>query len=178
VESLDQGEDHLIVAATTDEGQTLDVDSTHRLLTLPGRVMPQGVSVNEVGLSQIASAQQIAIQQEISERNAGFFEAEAEKLDGWADDLKLGLEREIKELDRQIKEARRAAAIALTLHEKLAAQKQIKSIEAQRNQRRRTLFDAQDQVDSRREQLIAEIEGKLPQEAKLVNLFTVRWVLQ
>jgi chromosome segregation ATPase len=134
--------------------------------------------VNEVGLSQIASAQQIAIQQEISERNAGFFEAEAEKLDGWADDLKLGLEREIKELDRQIKEARRAAAIALTLHEKLAAQKQIKSIEAQRNQRRRTLFDAQDQVDSRREQLIAEIEGKLPQEAKLVNLFTVRWVLQ
>ena len=35
--------------------------------------------------------------------------AEAEKLDGWADDLKVGLEREIKEIDRQIKEARRAA---------------------------------------------------------------------
>ena len=43
----------------------------------------------------------------IFERNARFFEAEAEKLDGWADDLKLGLEREIKEFDRQIKEARR-----------------------------------------------------------------------
>ena len=28
--------------------------------------------------------------------------AEADKRDGWADELKLGLEREIKELDRQI----------------------------------------------------------------------------
>ncbi|MGA7875204.1 MAG: hypothetical protein WCA08_06035 [Desulfoferrobacter sp.] len=35
-----------------------------------------------------------------AERDAHFFETEAEKLDGWADDLKLGLEREIKELDR------------------------------------------------------------------------------
>ncbi len=26
-----------------------------------------------------------------SERNARFFEVEAEKLDGWADDLKIGL---------------------------------------------------------------------------------------
>ena len=60
---------------------------------------------------------QAAIQRAISERNARFFEAEADKLDGWADDLKLGLEREIKEIDRQIKEARRAATTALTLEE-------------------------------------------------------------
>ena len=76
-----------------------------------------------------------------------FFEAEADKLDGWADDLKLGLEREIKELDRQIKEARRAATTALTLEEKLAGQKQIKALEAQRNEKRRSLFDAQDDVE-------------------------------
>ena len=78
---------------------------------------------------------QAAIQRGISERNARFFEAEADKLDGWADDLKIGLEREIKELDRQIKEARRAATTALTLEEKLAGQKQIKALEAQRNTR-------------------------------------------
>jgi hypothetical protein len=44
----------------------------------------------------------------------------------------VGLEREIKEFDRQIKEARRAAVAALTLEEKLAGQKQIKAIEAER----------------------------------------------
>ena len=64
---------------------------------------------------------------EISERNARFFEAEADKLDGWADDLKIGLEREIKELDRQIKEARRAATAALTLEEKLLVRNRSKA---------------------------------------------------
>ena len=94
----------------------------------------------------------------ISERNARFFEAEADKLDGWADDLKVGLEREIKEIDRQIKEARRAATTALTLEEKLAGQKEVKALEATRDQKRRSLFDAQDQIDEQRTDLIAQIE--------------------
>ena len=118
-----------------------------------------------------------AIQQTISPRNVVFFEAETDKLEVWADDLKLGLEREIKEIDRQIKEARRAATAALTLEEKLAGQKQIKALEAQRNAKRRALFDAQDEIDRRREHLIAEIEGKLQQRVLQTNLFSIRWNL-
>ena len=91
--------------------------------------------------------------------------------------MKLGLEREIKELDRQIKEACRAATLALTLEEKLAGQKQIKALEAQRSQKRRTLFDAQDEVDKQREELIANNEGKLTQRSALQTLFTLRWKL-
>lgn len=96
---------------------------------------------------------------------------------GWADDLKLGLEREIKDLDRQIKEARRAALTALTLEEKSAGQKQIKVLESQRNEKRRSLFEAQDQVDRQRDGLIASIEGKLTQNRSLSQVFTVRWKL-
>jgi adenine-specific DNA-methyltransferase len=118
-----------------------------------------------------------AIQQAISRRNAAIFEAEAEKLDGWADDLKIGLEQEIKDLDRQIKEARRTATAALTLEDNLAGQKQVKALEQQRNAKRRTLFDAQDEIDRQRERLIAEIEGKLHQRTSLTELFRVRWKL-
>jgi len=128
-------------------------------------------------LDTITQLRQTAIQRNISERNARFFEAEADNLDGWADDLKVGLEREIKEIDRQIKEARRAATTALTLEEKLPGQKQIKALEAQRNQKRRSLFDAQDQVDKQREELIAVIEGKLNQTTTMQPLFMLRWVL-
>ncbi|EGQ60570.1 helicase, SNF2 family, putative, partial [Acidithiobacillus sp. GGI-221] len=66
---------------------------------------------------------------------------------------------------------------ALTLEEKLAGQKQIKALEAQRNQKRRSLFDAQDQVDRQREELIAQIEGKLNQHATDEKLFALRWSL-
>jgi ERCC4-related helicase len=176
IESLDQAEDHLIVAAVTEQGQVLDEETGNRLLSLPGRVAGSLTNLPENGiLEPVIERQKDAVQKQVSERNARFFEAEAEKLDGWADDLKMGLEREIKELDRQIKEARRAATAALTLEEKLAGQKQIKALEAQRNQKRRSLFDAQDEVDRQRGELIARIEGKLRQETQLVHLFEIRW---
>ena len=46
--------------------------------------------------------------------------------------------------------------------------------EALRNTRRRALFDAQDDIDRRREQLISDIEGKLEQKATLLELFSIR----
>ncbi|MEK6750369.1 MAG: SNF2-related protein [Pseudomonadota bacterium] len=178
VESFEQAEDHLIFSASTDTGDILDDEVATRLLSLPGNVIGTGISAPDAVTSERRIEQrQAAIQHAIAERNTCYFEAEAEKLDGWADDLKVGLEREIKEFDRQIKEARRAATAALTLEEKLAGQKQIKAIEAQRNQKRRTLFDAQDQVDKQRDELITQIEGKLTQTTRTETLFTLRWAV-
>ena len=177
VESLDQAEDYLLFAAVTDNGQSLDEETARRLFAVPARFVSERPSFDTPQLEEILRQRQAAIQQNISQRNAAFFEAEAEKLDGWADDLKVGLEREIKELDRQIKEARRAATAASTLEEKLAGQKQVKALESQRNAKRRALFDAQDDIDRRREQLIAEIEGKLQQRVSQQKLFSIRWKL-
>jgi adenine-specific DNA-methyltransferase len=179
VESLDQAEDHLIFAAVADDGTPLDEDAAARLFTLPGQIGQQAFSAPCAdALNAHTSERQAAIERTISERNARFFEAEAEKLDGWADDIKLGLEREIKELDRQIKEARRAATLAPTLEEKLAGQKQIKALESLRKEKRWSLFEAQDKVDQHREELIAQIEGKLTLKSGRQPLFTLRWVLQ
>ena len=150
------------------------------MLVLEKRGLPVDLNLEALKgeiLESITQQRKAHIRRGISERNARFFEAEAEKLDGWADDLKVGLEREIKELDRQIKEARRAATAALTLEEKLAGQKQVKVLEAQRNLKRRSLFDAQDEVDRQREGLIAQIEGKLQQQIEEFQLFVLRWVI-
>jgi adenine-specific DNA-methyltransferase len=178
VESFDQAEDHLIFTAITDDGHALDSETAARLLMLSGNIISQvQLDATITILEELTKQKQTMVQQEISERNAEFYEAEADKLDGWADDLKIALEREIKEFDRQIKEARRAATLARTLEEKLVAQKQIKGIETLRNQKRRSLFDAQDAVDKQREELIAQIEGKLNQKSRTENLFHLRWRL-
>ncbi len=133
IETLDQGEDHLIAAAVLDDGRALNDEVAARLMLIDSATVTHApLAAAAQPLAELA--RQHAIQQTIAERNARFFEAEAEKLDGWADDLKSGLEREIKDLDRQIKEARRAATLALTLEEKLAGQKQVKALEMQRNQ--------------------------------------------
>lgn len=180
VEALDQAEDHLLFAGLTDLGVALDHETISRLFALPGIVEISPIPSKEIGetLKAQTGEGQRAIQKEIGERNLNFFTAETDKLDGWADDLKIGLEREIKELEREIKEARRAAMSALMLEEKLAAQKQIRALESQRNDKRRALFDAQDSVDKQRDTLINQIEAKLTQRIDQKELFFVRWSLQ
>ena len=179
VNALDQAEDHLLCAGVTDTGQTLDRETVCRLLTLPGQTGKTVFPLSDVSqeLDREIQREQQTLQRIVAARNARFFEDEVVKLDGWAEDLKVGLERELRELDRQIKEARRAATLALTLEEKLTGQKQIKTLEATRNHKRRSLFDAQDQVDVQREELIALVEGKLSQQSELTSLFTLRWSL-
>jgi adenine-specific DNA-methyltransferase len=179
VEALDEAEDYILLAGLTEAGEPLTREACERLMTIHGtsghNVTPDPEVIRR--LNRTLSGSQASIRRSVSERNARFFEAEADKLDGWADDLKVGLEREIKEIDRLIKEARRAATTALTLEEKLAGQRQIKTLEATRNQKRRSLFDAQDKIDLQRAELIAQIESKLEQKVDVTPLFTIRWTL-
>jgi ERCC4-related helicase len=177
VESLDQAEDHLIFAAVADDGTLLDDEAVPRMFTLPGAVNGPCSDSVPTPLATATEQRQASIRRTISERNARFFEAEAEKLEGWADDLKLGLEREIKEVDRQIKEARRAAAATPTLEEKLAGQRTIRDLEGKRATKRRALFEAQDDVDAQRDRLIREVEQRLVHSESKTTLFTIRWSL-
>ncbi|MBB5754580.1 SNF2-related protein [Prosthecomicrobium pneumaticum] len=179
VEALDEAEDHILLAGIADDGEPLGGEVCDRLLTIEaargGDVAPEAGIV--MRLDRLLSESGALIRGGVSKRNARFFEAEADKLDGWADDLKVGLEREIREIDRLVKEARRAAASAVALEDKLAGQKRIKTLEATRNQKRRSLFDAQDRIDAQRAALIAQIEARLEQKVAVAPLFILRWRL-
>ncbi|GEM_PF-3256247 len=61
--------------------------------------------------------------------------------------------------------------------EKLAGEKEVKALESQHNAKRRALFDAQDDIDRRREHFITEIEGELQQRVSQTPLFSIRWSL-
>jgi adenine-specific DNA-methyltransferase len=180
IDALGQSEDHLLVAGQCDDTAVLSEETVNRLLTIGAHIGSPITVPETVGLQLAArlADEQNRIRRGISQRNARFFEIEADKLDGWADDLKVGLERELKDLDRRMKEARRAATVALTLEEKLAGQKAVKALEAERSMKRRTLFDAQDRIDAQRAELISQIEGKLEQTVDHELLFTIRWRIQ
>ena len=98
-----------------------------------------------------------------------------QKLDAWADDLKVGLENEVKELDRDIKDVRRTASVSATLEEKLHWQKRQRELEDQRNQLRRRIFDRQDEIDGQRNQLIEELESRLSRQVQTTDVFTIQW---
>lgn len=173
VESLDI-EEFLIFAGHTDNEIQLDEELCRKLLLLPAKAANR--SSNSV--PDFSAIRQVEIQnriKQVEERNGKFFDEEVLKLDRWSDDLKQGLEREIKDLDKQIREARRATVLAASLHDKLEAQKSIKALEGTRNRKRRELFDAQDAIDSQRDELIARIEKQLQQRHSSQPVFTFRW---
>ncbi len=114
---------------------------------------------------------------EVESRNARFLDEEVIKLDRWSDDLKQGLGREIKDLDKEIRDARKVAAPAASLKEKLEAQKEMKALEATHNKKRRELFDGQDRIDEQRDGLSGKIEKQLKQRQSGETLLVVRWIL-
>ena len=180
IEALGMAEDYLLVAATTDAGQALHDEDAEKLLRLPAETLPVPAhALHEPGaLEQALQTQQDQHIRAVNQRNLGYFEAEVQKLDAWADDLKSGLENEVKELDRAIKDVRRTAAVAATLEEKLQHQKHQRELEDKRNQLRRRIFDRQDEIDGQRNRLIEELEARLTRQVRTTSVFTIQWSLQ
>lgn len=178
VESLEV-EEFLLVSALTDQGEVLEPEVAEMLLRLPTVKAAAGTMGTDRrdSLTDVTSALVLARLGDVDTRNARFFDEEVVKLERWADDLKFGLEREIKELDKDIRDVRRETRIATSLTEKLAAQKRIRTIESRRNRKRRELYEAQDEVDQQRDLLIEQIERQLTQTHQTNTLFTLRWSL-
>lgn len=180
IEALGTDEDYLLLAATTDFGEVLHEEDPEKLLHLPAELLPAQVhALHEPGPLEAALKQQENQRiREVNQRNLGYFEAEVEKLDAWADDLKSGLENEVKALDRDIKDVRRTAAIAATLEEKLHWQKRQRELEDKRGQLRRKIFDRQDEIDLQRNRLIEDLESKLTRRTQTTSLFSIQWSLE
>jgi superfamily II DNA or RNA helicase len=173
-----EAEETLVLSASTDFGETLDSELCAKLLSLPAR---QTVLFDEPPADSLAKLQEETIRQllaDVAERNGKLFDEQVSKLDHWAEDLKFGLEREIKELDKSILDARKHSAFAIALQDKLEAQKSIKSLEAIRTRKRKELFESQDNIDQERDKLISQIEQQMQQSYAATPLFTVRWTLE
>lgn len=174
-------EDYVICAGRGDDGSTLDEEQCRRLFSLPATVK-QTVQESDAAsareeLGSIIHRMEAQVFNDTASRNAGYFDSEMEKLDKWAEDIKASLEMELKELDREIKAQRTEAKKIQQLEEKVAVQRNIKEMEKRRNELRMNLFKAQDEVDIRKEGLLADIEARLKQQIERTELFCIRWSL-
>ena len=179
IEAMGTTEDHLLLVATNDAGQAVHDEDAEKLLRLPAEQLseaPAGANP-PAGLQQGLQARQEQRVREVNQRNLGYFEAEVQKLDAWADDLKGGLENDVKALDREIKDVRRTASVAATLEEKLHWQKRQRELEDKRNQLRRRIFDRQDEIDDQRRELIDKLEGRLSRQERVTPVFSLQWEL-
>jgi hypothetical protein len=176
-EAVGRPEEFLLVAACDGEGRPLAPDVATKFFSLAGRITGDALGPAPTILAHIRDELCSLRLRELQGRNEEFFREEEDKLERWAEDVKFGLERELRELDTQIKAAKKASKSVVALAEKLEAQRQIKTLEAKRNSKRRQLFDAQDEVDRKRSELIEELERQLQTNTRIAPIFTLRWTL-
>lgn len=174
-------EDSLLISCYTDDGKQIPTDVAERMFSLNATEGRHTTLDNNMSalLEDDIKHQKEAVRNENQKRNQVFFDTEIEKLSLWADDVKIGLEKEIGDLDAEIR-LRKADARKLNgLEEKVAAQREIKEMETMRSEKRRKLFEAQDEIDARKDKLFDEVEQRLRQKKTTEEtLFTIKWRLE
>ena len=170
-------EDAVVVTALDEADEPIERDIIKKLFSLSAQsVVPKTLSSEEyVKLDELEKQTISVISGQIAERNSEFFDAEVDKLDNWSDDVKKALELDLRKLDIDIKTAKTNAKKIVNLEEKLKAQREIKDSEKKRNEMRRKLYEAQDEVEVKKEKLLETIEDQLKQRSKIETLFTISW---
>jgi hypothetical protein len=176
IDSFEQ-EDHLLLSCYTDDGEEVFSDVVERMLLQPAEVVG-GVSAPATITEKLAKRVEVLRGEVMSQsalRNEVFFEEEMDKLDTWAGDMKVALEREIKDLDAEIKLRKSNAKKLSQLAEKVAEHRIIKDLENKRAEKRQNLYEAQDEVDARKETLLTKVERMLEQKIEQTELLTIKW---
>jgi len=173
-------EEYLLMSCLTEDCEVIPGEIAPKFFGLvhsQNKELPLEYNMRDSLQKQMLVEQQGCLS-EAQMRNSEYYNEEIDKLEKWADDMKLSLEKEIKDLEAEIKLKKAESRKVIDLSNKLKLQRDIKDLEKKRNEKRRHLFEAQDQIDERKENLLNEIEARLQQDIQMKNLFILHWNLK
>jgi hypothetical protein len=170
-------EEHLILAAITENGDALDEGQCRRLFDISGTTgNTRGIPAATVPLLKDATTRrQTELLTAMSAKNGEWFDIEMDKLDRWAEDRRTSLKADLEELDQSIKDAKKSARLAPNLPEKPEIQRTLRGLETKRDEAWRAYDSASRDVDRQKDALLDEISRRLEQQTECTELFTVRW---
>jgi len=176
VESYER-EEYLLFSGFDDEGNSLDQETLERLFSCGGTVR----EIADIEASLIARLtsdserhEKGTLSRSLEENNKHFNEAR-ERLEKWADDMVISAEKELRDTKEQIKAQRRLARQAVTIEEQHQIQEKMRNLEARQRKQRQAIFDVEDEILDKRDDLIDRLEKRLVQKTESETLFTIRW---
>jgi adenine-specific DNA-methyltransferase len=172
-----QSEEVLVLTAVTDKGETLTEEEAAKMLSCEA-FQGSGVASCPVAVMENHEASIQAALGVMKTRNHRYFAEEIDKIDLWALDLKNVLDHDLVEVERKIDDAKRASALSERLEDRLAHQKTVRSLERQRDEKRKKIWEGKDEIDAKRDELIANIEGALSITETARRLFAVRYTVE
>lgn len=173
-------EELLLFIGVNDSKEVLDEELSKKLLYLDSELVKENIMTDNIPGEIIQNRKDELIRyysHETEKKNMEYFDEETEKLDAWAEDLKNGIENEIKEFDKEIRELKNTSRHCESLEYKLNIQKQIKNLEKKRNEKRHNQYLEQDNIEAKRDELIDKMQEQLKNKMSIEKVFTIRWNL-
>lgn len=170
----------LLLVSHQDGGQALERGTCERLLSLPARSVQPWEPTADV-LSVAARALDLQAQAVLAETEADHarhYQAESDKLDRWAEDRRVALDLSIRQLDADIKDARRTLRQRVTLQDKLDARRALQKLERERDQAMLAYHEEKKRIEAEEDRLLADAEAALRITTERERLFCIRWQLR
>ena len=156
-------------------GTVLDQEHCEKLFSCFGNVVPINGDIQPNTIHTTKQRQVEAKISEVLEENNSHFQMERDRLEKWADDKVAGAEQALVDTKTKIKVLKRESRQAQTLEEQKELQEKIKSEEKKQRRQRQEIFDVEDEILGKRDQLIDALEKRLNQNTHIEELFTLRW---
>lgn len=171
-------EDHLIVVAQTQSGELLTTQDAEHLLCIPAEIHMQLSELDteslDAPLSQAIEQQHLQTEQQLE----AYFEQENEKLERWAEDRRKALMATVDEISDKISEFKRSARQLASTAEKVAAKRDLRKLERQRDDALADYHAARKVIEQEEDELLDEVSAKLELTTHTETLFNIRWTLE
>ena len=166
-------QDHIILAAMTDDGVRVDPKATTRFFELPARKKGSADLCMPDSVKQTVETQRKSILDEMAARQSEWFDEEIDKLDNWAEDKRAGLKADLKELDQEIKALKKEIRQTGNLSEKLALQRKVRALESKRDEAWHAYDAAAKEIEIQKDGLLDQVEERLGQNVSDEELFAI-----
>ena len=164
-------QDHIVLAAITDDGRSLDPAAAMRLFELP--VSIGRPSSDPADLSNALDSQFSVILANLDAQRADWLQAEMDKLDDWAEDKRTGLKADLRKYDDELTDLKKRVRLAGSLQEKLTLQRAKQQCEKKRDEAWRAYDGEAKEIEERKEHLLDRVTEQLTQETATNDLFTI-----
>lgn len=170
-----ESEDHIIIAAVTDDGQEVDADQARRFFEL--RCIENGKIEADVegNISNAYNKQKEKTLNLISQRNESFALEEKDKLIRWANDKRKHLKAALKNYDNQIVKLKKQIKMSSDLTEKKTIHKTLSEITLKKQEALLAYNEADRRIIKKMGLIISKIEARCKMAIEEIPLFTVGW---
>jgi hypothetical protein len=114
---------------------------------------------------------------QLDAQNRHWFDQESDRLDRWGEDQNAAREIKVKELERLLKEARKAMRTTEAFEDRVAIKREIARLESERDQAMVEFYAEKKRIGQQVDALVDDALMRLKFKPEVNVLFTVEWEL-